>query len=108
MYIFKILKNWSEYRSWKQIKKGKTPINMKRGVGYYITVGLFGHNPIGQIKEIEMKSGRTAISTLISYKTFRDPDDMIEESFWHMSGYKGEKLFKDMTFDDYLKSAFNK
>jgi len=101
-------KNREEYKSWKQIKNGKKPVNMKRGCGYYITVGLLGCNPIGKKEEIKMSSGRTAIAELISYECFSDPDDMIEESLWHVSGYKGEKLFKDMSFEEYLKSAFNK
>ena len=104
--IFKILKYWSKYKSWKQIKKGKKPINLKRGVGYYFTTGLIMYNPKKEIHEIEMESKRTAIAHLIDYKLFRDPDDMIKESFWHISGYKGEKLFKDMTFKEYILSAF--
>ena len=54
------------------------------------------------MQELEMKSGKTAIIKLISYKLFRDPDDMIKESFWHTSGYKGEKPFKKMSFEEYL------
>ena len=106
--IFKILKNWNEYSSWKSIKKGKTPINTRRGTGYYFTTGLLGYDPKGKKDEIKMQSGRTALAELIKYSLHRDPNDMIKESFWHIRGYKGEKLFKDMTFEQYLKSAFNK
>ena len=106
--IIIFLKNWQEYKSWKAIKKGEKPINMKRGIGYYFTLGMIGVKNIGRIDKIKMESGRTAIAELISYKSFRDPGDMIEESLWHISGYEGEKLFLDMTFGEYLKSAFNK
>jgi len=106
--IIKILKNWEEYKSWKSIKAGKKPVNMQRGAGYYLTLGLIGVKNIGRTDRVKMSSGRTAIAELISYKSFRDPDDMVEESFWHVSGYEGEKLFKDMTFSEYLKSAFNR
>lgn len=106
--ILRILKNWKEYKSWKAVKNGKKPINMERGPGYYFPTGLIGVKNRGRIEEIQMKSGRTAIAELIDYDLFSDPNDMIEKSFWHVSGYKGEKLLKDMTFKQYLKSAFNK
>jgi len=98
-----IIKKYGLYREWKKIKGGAEPINMKRGAGYYITVGLIGHNPKGKIEEIKMKSGKVAIAKLISYKRFRDPDDMIEESYWHITGYKGEKKIKEMTFKEFIK-----
>jgi len=106
--IIQIIKNWKDYKSWREIIKGKKPINMKRGVGYYFPVGLLGATIKGRIDEVKMESGRVAIAELIDYSLFRDPSDMIEKSYWHVSGYKGEKLFKDMTFTEYLKSTTKK
>lgn len=49
-----------------------------------------------------MKSGKIAFCKLLDYKTFRDPDDMIEESYWELIGYKGNKAIKDCTFSEAL------
>jgi hypothetical protein len=97
-----------EYSNYKQIKKGGKPINMKRGAGYYIPSGIINVDVIGRKESIAMSSGRKAIAELISYETYFDPGDMVKESSWHISGYDGEKLFKDMSFEEYLKSAFGK
>ena len=105
--IYRILRNWGEYKSYRSICAGKKPINMKRGCGYYFPLGI-GGNPLGRKEDVPMQSGRTALAELVRYEAYNDPDDMIKESFWHISGYKGEKKFKDMSFDEYLKSAFNK
>ena len=101
--IFLILKNWEIYKDWRRIRKGEKVINMRKGAGYYITVGLLGANPIGIKEEWKMKSGKVALVELIEYDTFRDPSDMIKESRWHQSGYKGEKPFKEMKFEEYLE-----
>lgn len=106
--LLTIIRNWEAYKSWKAIRRGEKPVNMKRGVGYYFPTGLLFVKNIGRIDEIKMQSGRTAIAELIDYTLFRDPDDMIKSSLWHMSGYKGEKPFREMTFEEYLKSAFSR
>jgi len=104
--IILILKNWGIYKDWKQIRKGKKIINQRKGAGYYLPVGLLFVKLIGRKEEWEMESGKIALVELVGYTTFRDPDDMIEESLWHQRGYKGEKPFKEMTFEEYL-SMFN-
>ena len=100
-----ILKNYNAYKCWKMIKKGKKIVNQKMGAGYYITLGIWNHNPIGEKQEWKMKSGKTALVELIDYTAYEDPDDMVKESYWHQRGYKGEKLFKNMSFSEYLKSV---
>ena len=106
--IILIIKNFKDYRQWLSIRNGKEPINMRRGAGYYITIGLLGHDPKKQNYTFDMESGRTAFAKLISYTSFHDPDDMVEESFFHLYGYKNELPFKDMTFAQYLESIRRK
>jgi len=101
-YIILVLKNFKSYKVWNRTRKGIKDSNWTRGCGFYITTELLGYNPIGEIKEFEMKSGKTALYELLSYKTFRDPSDMIEESRWHFVGYKNEKAIKDCTFIEFL------
>jgi len=100
--LINIVKNWSIYKNWKAIKNGKKVINQRKGCGYYLPVGLLFAKFEGKKEEWKMKSGKTALVELVSYKKFSDPDDMVKESFWHQRGYKGEKLFKEMSFEEYL------
>lgn len=102
--ILLIISNFREYRIWKRRIKEEVICDFKRGCGYYLTVGYSFPNPVGRIEKIAMKSGKTSISKLLSYKTYSDPSDMIKESYYQMLGYENEKLFKDMTFEEYLDS----
>jgi len=107
MRFWKIIKNlyedWKIYKEWKAIKNGKEVIHFRRGAGFYLPVGLIGAKLKGRIEEWKMKSGKTAIVKLIDYKTFEDPDDMVEESYWQFLGYKGEKQVREMSFKEYRK-----
>jgi len=102
--ILLILKNFHQYRLWKLRVKEKSIIDFKRGCGYYIPVGFIGINPIGRIEKIEMTNGKIGICKLLNYKTFSDPWDMIEESYYQLLGFDNEKLFKDVNFEEYLDS----
>lgn len=98
--IILILSNWKYYRYWCKIKRGVKTIDYVRGCGYYLLVGS-----IGQIEEYEMRSGKMGMYELIDYNTFRDPWDMVEKSYWHFLGYKGEKLIKEMDFKEFLTAV---
>jgi hypothetical protein len=88
-------------KQWEDRKSGKEIVDFERGCGYYITLGLIFHNPIGKIQEWPMQSGKTMKVKLLSYERYSDPDDMVKSSKWQAMGYLGEKEFKDMTFDEY-------
>lgn len=77
-------------------------LHFKRGCGYYIPVGYIGVNPIGRIIDQEMVSGVTLSAKLVSYKTFRDPDDMIESSIWEILGFTGKKAIRDCNYKEFL------
>jgi len=102
------LTNFSIYKDWKKIKAGKKIINQRKGTGYYLPLGFLGVELIGTKEEWTMQSGKIALVELISYERFDDPSDMVKESFWFQRGYKGEKLFKDMSFEEYLKLVIPK
>lgn len=97
-----IAKNYRKWRDWRKIKNGVKTVDLKRGAGYYFPVLLF-HNPIGMIEEMKMESGKIGLFELLSFKSYQDPWDMIEESYWHFIGYKGEKLIKDCSFREALE-----
>lgn len=103
-----ILKNWRLYNHWKGITKGNKPINETKGAGYYIIVGLLGHNPIGKIEIWDMTSGKQGIFELVNYECFSDPSDMIKNSWWHFVGYKNEKPIKDCTFREATEIYYQK
>jgi hypothetical protein len=96
------LKYWGYYKYWKMKKKGKKFNDFERGVGYYLPVGLITAKIIGTVWESEMKSGKTGIYECISYRTCKDPHDMIKTSQWDMIGYKGDVTIKDSTFREFL------
>ena len=95
-----VIKNYNLWKHWRKIKKGVKTKDLKRGSGYYITVGLFGYNPIGKIEELEMRSGKIGLYELVCYQTCGDPFDMIKESWWHFVGYKDQKPIKDCSFSE--------
>lgn len=101
-----IVKNYKLWKHWLKIKKGAKTRDFKRGCGYYITVGVLGFNPIGKVEELPMKSGNIGLYELVDYKTFSDPCDMIEESWWHFIGYKGQKAIKDCSFSEAVSLYF--
>ncbi len=104
--VLLIVKNYKIWKHWRRIKKGVETRDFKRGCGYYIPVGLLGYNPIGKVEELEMKSGKIGLYKLVDYKTFRDPWDMVKESWWHFIGYKGHKAIKDCSFSEALSLYF--
>lgn len=103
MNLFSIVRNWTLYKQWRRRKKGLDVCDYTKGCGYYITVGLLGHNPIGRESIWDMSSGKRMRVKLLDYKIFRDPNDMIEESYWQYIGYVGEKALSDMSWEEYLK-----
>ncbi|MFA6946709.1 MAG: hypothetical protein WC220_12495 [Pedobacter sp.] len=102
MKILLIITNFNRWMYWRKVKRGVLTRDFKRGCGYYITVGLLGYDPIGEVQELEMQSGKIGLYKLIDYKTFRDPWDMIDESWWHFVGYKGQKPIKECSFSEFL------
>jgi len=91
------------YKDWWKIRKGEKIINQIKGSDHYVPVKLLGARLVGRKEEWEMGSGKIALVELVRYETFIDHSDMVKESFWHQSGYKGEQLFKEMSFKKYLK-----
>lgn len=49
-----------------------------------------------------MASGEVGILELVDYRLFRDPNDMIEKSWWNFIGYKDHKPIADCRFHEYL------
>jgi hypothetical protein len=97
-----ILKNYKRYRYWKAKRKGKKFRDYKRGAGFYLIIGLFGHNPYNKRLEVEMKSGNIGVYELIEYKTYTDPDDMVEFSWWNFIGYKNMKPIHECSFHEFI------
>lgn len=97
-----ILKNREGYNYWKAKKNGRKFRELNRGAGYYLTIGLFGHNPIGQKWEAEMESGKIGLYELVDYDTYRDPKDMVKNSWWNFLGYKESKLIRDCSFEEFI------
>lgn len=94
---------WHDYNA-----RNNSRIDYIKGCGYYIPVGWLFTSRSDNLKkfaktEIKMSSGKIGIYKLLDYKVYRDPDDMIKESYWQFLGYKGEKLLADMTFEEYLE-----
>ena len=61
----------------------------------------------GTITKIELRSGKTAICKLIGddYECIRG---FITDYYtFCIIGFEGEKLFKDMSYDEFLKSYYN-
>jgi hypothetical protein len=83
-------------RSYNKRKKEEYSCDYIMGAGYYDIPIKNG------IKEFEMKSGKIGIYKLLDCDNYHDPSDMIKKSYWQFLGYKGEKLFTEMTFQDYL------
>ena len=104
--VLLIIRNYKLWKHWRKIKKGVKTRDFKRGCGYYITVGLFGYNPIGEVKELKMESGKIGLYELVDYKTYSDPWDMVKESWWHFIGYKGQKAIKDCSFSEFVSLYF--
>lgn len=97
-----IIKHFRIWRELTQRKKGKKFNDRQKGCGYYFTVGLLGHTPIGRIEEVQMQSGKTGLYELIDFQLHRDPDDMIKSSQWMFVGYKGYKKITDCTLEEFL------
>jgi len=100
--IILIIKNIKAYKYWKAKRKGKKFCEHERGCGYYLTLGLLGHNVKGQKWETEMQSGKTGIYELVGYESFGDPHDMVKKSWWNFIGYKGIKPIKECSFNEFL------
>lgn len=98
-----MLKFIRQYFAWRKRKSGKPVCDYEKGCGYYLPLGLISAKLIGREEDWEMSSGKIMRVKLISYKRFSDPDDMVESSCWQYLGYKGEKLFSDMTFKEFRK-----
>lgn len=108
----KILTKIKNYKDWKKRIKEKEVIDFDRGMGFYINVDLIQQgllllgtdkfNPVGKLSEFEMSDGRVAICKLLDYVTSSDPTDLIEHAYYQIMGYKNDKLFKDMSFEEYI------
>lgn len=115
LLMFKKLKNWNKDRKirkqWLKRTSGEPVVDWVRGFGYYLPSQLTGeasNEDLGLIQEIPLKSGRTGLYKLLSFnswtKDLLGPIDSIEESRWQLMGYKGEKLFADMSFEEYKET----
>ena len=96
------LKNWKKYKYWRARVNGKKFREFDRGAGYYITLGLFGYNPVGEMWESKMQSGKTGIYELIAYEAYRDPHDMVKHGWYSFVGYVGEKPIPKCTFEEFI------
>ncbi len=101
--ILLILTNWKHYKYWDKRKRNVKFHDLHRGAGTYLNVGLFGVNPIGELLESKMKSGKVGIYELVKYETFSDSEDMVKNSWWNFVGYKGIKPVQECNFDEYLE-----
>lgn len=89
-------------KDWKDRKSGKKMFDYNMGAGYYLPGQLFGYNnDIGMLREVQLQSGKVGIYKLLKVETYTDPSDMIENSYWQLMGYKGEKLFAETSFEEY-------
>ena len=90
----------------QRAKLGEARKDFNRGPGYYFTTGIIMYDalkdPKLQCLELPMKSGKIAFIRLIDFKLCRQ-DDMIEESWWQILGYKGDKMIADMTFREFVE-----
>ena len=94
---------WAKYKLWRQYKRlqaGKPHIDLTQYAGYFFPVG-FAFSPLANEHLIKMTSGKVMRATLLSYKLYLDPHDMIEEANYQYIGYENEKTFKDMTWEEY-------
>ena len=95
---------WAKFQlwlNWKRRKAGKPIVDLTRTAGYFFPVGLITYNPLASVHLIKMTSGKVMRATLLSYKLYLDPHDMIEEANYQYIGYENEKTFKDMTWEEY-------
>ena len=90
------------YRQWLSRRRGDEICDREKGAGYYITLGLLFHDPVGKTQVWEMKSGKKMIAKLLSYRGCGDPPDMVRSSKWQYIGYEGETPFAEMTWREYL------
>lgn len=98
-----IWRHWSLYKEWKGRREGKVYADFRRGCGYYLTLGLLGHDVIksNECVEFKMKSGKVGLFKLVGYERYRDPDDMTKWSDWMFLGYKGETPVAEMSLYDF-------
>lgn len=98
-----ILKNYGDYREYKDRLSGKKVVDYTKGCGYYLSYFYAGcWYDIFKSVHMTMSSGKIGLYRLVNYKMYRDPSDMIEYTEWQFLGYKDEKLIADMTFEEYL------
>lgn len=88
---------------WKdRIRHVNNKFEIRRGSGYYIPRGS-GPAPIGQIFELELKTGEIANCRLTKVKFYEDPKDMVEESWYTFEGYKNATQVVDCSFAEFKK-----
>src|SRR3990167_5341967 len=97
-----ILRHWRMYRYWKAKVRGDKVDDWRRGPGYYIVFGLFGHDPYKKIWKTRMESGKVGIYNLARYDTYNDPPDMIRVSWWNFVGYEGFKPIHECGFYEFI------
>ena len=102
----KLFFNFRLWLSWRNRIKNKQIVDWRRGCGYYLDVYRL-EEADGRIEECKLPSDRIGIYKLIGIDYFSNPPDMIENSYWQLLGYKGQKLFKDMTFNEYKESRLH-
>lgn len=100
---YRLFRLWLQ---WRRLRKGIKLVSLNRGPGYYLFLMNVFHNPVGEIQELEMESGKIGLYELLSYERYSDPWDMTKESKWHFIGYKGEKPVKNCTFQEYRSIYF--
>jgi len=96
------MKRWLQliriWFDWRRRVKGVEVIDWRRGPGYYL--GLY-KNYNDRILETPLQNGKIGIYKLLNIIYYNDPPDMIENSYWQLLGYKGQKPFSKMTFNEY-------
>jgi len=95
----------SLHKEWRKRVAGDIIVDYRRGVGFYFQ---FWRPQKGTITTMSMRSGKTMRVKLLDYRMFSDPNDMTEWSMWQYIGYLGEKLYSDMTFEEYYLARTGK
>ena len=90
------------WMDWRKRVSGRVVVDWSRGCGYYLPGQFSGYSrDIGRVETHALQSGNHGTYKLLSVDTYSDPSDMIKESRWQLLGYRGQKLFSDMSFREY-------
>lgn len=100
-YLEELWTKFQLWRKWRKIKAGKEVVDLKRHAGYFFPVGMISYHPKDQPHLIKMQSNKLMRAKLLDYELYSDPDDMVKWAKYQYLGYNDEKLFSEMTWEEY-------